>query len=341
MSDIAGPFRSVRSMARPLELARAVREGPWTDIDYQPIAVDKQFLAGAVPVLLDQVCDWWNSIEVVGDDPSTPDGQGHRWPDDRLAPMGRLPWPRVWVEWVDHDLVGRPSSPDPDAPRGIAFRIGALLTEHDPGEVSAGNRAMLPGADVFVSARVVLQAQSLPARIMPPIVWGAYRDGRFVRKLDGTIGFLCQDTREASPGFPIGRFLWDNLGVWRLFTALLSVRGTEAVDTTLPRNVRRQWARLKDGPAPWVTYKTLSIRLPASSKESEGGGGLASSPPPGVPLHLVRAFIADYRHGNGLFGKYKQLVWMPAHLRGHARLGAVAKTYAADLAASPDRSDTE
>ncbi len=43
--------------------------------------------------------------------------------------------------------------------------------------------------------------------------------------------------------------------------------------------------------------------------------------------HWVRAHRRDYRHGGGLFGRVKALVWVPEFQRGNPELGTVKQTY--------------
>lgn len=61
-------------------------------------------------------------------------------------------------------------------------------------------------------------------------------------------------------------------------------------------------------------YRTLVIEPLKQILKSEGGhgsgNGLAKA------MHICRGHFRDYREGRGLFGKYKQLVWMPSVIRG-------------------------
>lgn len=43
--------------------------------------------------------------------------------------------------------------------------------------------------------------------------------------------------------------------------------------------------------------------------------------------HWVRGHRKDYRHGNGMFGRVKALVWVPEFQRGNPELGSVHQTY--------------
>lgn len=329
------PLKSIRAMQRPLELALALRSSAeWLDINQRPIAPERGFLAGAVPVILDQVCDWWNGSSPIVEKEHAFIGQhslptsGREWPDARLEPSARLPWPTTWAEWVDGDALTT----------GRAYRSGLRLAELSIDGASPRLRASLPGADFLIVAHFIIQAfnNERPPVLWPSIGWGARADGTPVK--DPTGRWLLVHWGENSPSEWSPRnvtpadIVWEAVGVWRLFTALMNVQGTRAVDTPLPRYTRRSFARIADGPAPWITYKTLSVFLPQKQNPESGNSNRRNAPPPGVPLHLVRAHLADYRQGRGLFGKYRSLVWVPAHRRGYARLGAISKTYEARTA---------
>jgi hypothetical protein len=45
-------------------------------------------------------------------------------------------------------------------------------------------------------------------------------------------------------------------------------------------------------------------------------------------LHICRGHFADYRMGEGLFGKHRGLYWWDSHLRGRSARGIVVKDYA-------------
>lgn len=328
MSDIK-PLQSVRAMQRPLELARAIRVGPCTDVDGNPMPSAKALFAGAVPVVLDQVCDWWNTVPECEAVQRLSNGRsisasGRPWPDDRLEGSARLPWPKTWAEWVDRD-------PKIDG----ALKIGVMLCERPMGKADPRLQRMWPSASFYVSAQLVVQddMQRAPPRVFHGVFWPARVDGTPFSNSDNDGWQYAAIDRRSLIGTEATAtdLTWELLGVWRLFTALLAVKGTTLVDTHIPRHTRRAWSRLPDGPAHWITYKTLTIQLPRGARESAADD--STDPPPGVPLHLVRAYLADYRSGRGLFGKYRRLVWMPSHLRGRARLGAISKTYTANVAA--------
>lgn len=105
---------------------------------------------------------------------------------------------------------------------------------------------------------------------------------------------------------------------------LLHVKGIHAQE---PRELGAKWRsrfERNHGFAP-VTFKTLMVE--AGKSPSVGGVGGTQSLVPLTAEHLVRATIADYRNGPGLFGKYKRKVYRPAHMRGSSKVGRVVKDY--------------
>jgi hypothetical protein len=327
---------------RPLALAERIRKDGWCQeftslvIGEVPktkrVPIDLQEFAGCTPVVLDGVSDWW-------------DEQGAtRWPSESLEPSYRLPWPAVWAEWEDrNERVNR---------YGVEFvRKGFLLRDHQkPAGVSnlkwarsitnplVLNTIVGPSKPEFdrmagiVTVRHFTESPWLPLVSTLPAIAVPYAS-------DGS-GILSQELRKADS---LGAFyfagastggeqllaqgVWEEFGMWRLFSALLSVKGLGVTDVDLARQVRRRVERqaIKDGgPPPFIKYKTLTLSLPApSGKPSQEGGGPASP----IPFHLVRGHLADYRTGKGLFGKFRTVVWVPMHTRGHQKVGVVAKSY--------------
>jgi hypothetical protein len=55
-------------------------------------------------------------------------------------------------------------------------------------------------------------------------------------------------------------------------------------------------------------------------------------------LHICRGHFADYREGQGLFGKYHGRYWVPMHARGAIGEGVVAKDYAVKAPRKEERS---
>jgi hypothetical protein len=107
------------------------------------------------------------------------------------------------------------------------------------------------------------------------------------------------------------------LNVMTLFNpALLAIsflhcKNVALEDHTVDRPLAKKH-RLKYGREP-VAYKTLVIEPLKQILRTEGRSdehGVAKA------MHICRGHFADYRNGRGLFGKYKQMVWIPQVLRG-------------------------
>lgn len=76
---------------------------------------------------------------------------------------------------------------------------------------------------------------------------------------------------------------------------------------------------------PLCRYHVLEIEPMRQVLKLEGGSektGLKRA------LHVCRGHFADYREGQGLFGKYHGRYWVPMHARGSIKEGVVAKDYA-------------
>lgn len=88
------------------------------------------------------------------------------------------------------------------------------------------------------------------------------------------------------------------------------------------RQERRREDRL--GRPPLIRYQIIDIGPVTRLLETKGHirqTGLRRA------LHICRGHFADYRSGAGLFGKHKQLVFVPDHTRGKADCGVVISDY--------------
>ena len=96
-----------------------------------------------------------------------------------------------------------------------------------------------------------------------------------------------------------------------LAISFLHCRNVSVVDNQVSAPLARKYQR-KTGITP-TPYKTLIIEPLRQVLRHEG-----RSHEVGVPkaLHICRGHFRDYREGRGLFGKYHQLVWSPATVRG-------------------------
>ena len=85
-----------------------------------------------------------------------------------------------------------------------------------------------------------------------------------------------------------------------------------------------QKARQRRGKAPLRDYYVLNVNLPGQRQFAAGTNKSNEH----VRFHTVAGHLADYREGAGLFGKYKGVFWIPAHVRGDRDKGNVTKSYA-------------
>lgn len=338
---------------RQLVLADGIRASGivWMDMGRggEPLDFPRKNFAGCTPVVLDAVSDWW-------------DAQGaEKWPDDRLQPNYRLPWPAVWAEWEDkNDRIISESRDAGYAGRGL--RKGLLIREHEvPDGRSAIDVARAMAAQFGLSldqswkqaiaawSETRMQTAQLFHYVphlgryaaLPKVAYPVRADGGSLDSEMGGYPFMVLSLHPQHVLNQLGQAIWNELGMWRLFTALLAVRNIGVADVKLPRAARRRAERqaLEDGgPPPWVEYKTLALTLPNARREGSARPADAAAP---IPFHLVRGHLADYRQGPGLFGKWKTVVWVPMHSRGFQRVGAIAKSYAAsiDVEADPSSED--
>lgn len=90
--------------------------------------------------------------------------------------------------------------------------------------------------------------------------------------------------------------------------------------------------RKKSGKPDYLRAYTLAIDVSPTGKPLRGAVQSTGTPLPPAgaapqALHLVRGHVADYRHGNGLFGKHKGIFWIPSHHRGREWQGKIDKVY--------------
>lgn len=105
----------------------------------------------------------------------------------------------------------------------------------------------------------------------------------------------------------------------------LNTRNTVLIDNQPPAKLSKRHEK-KYG-VPLVTYKTLKV-LPMR-KVNQNDYDPATDGDTSIPrsLHIARGHFKDYRNGPGLFGKYQDIFWWDAHVRGSAETGVVVKDY--------------
>jgi hypothetical protein len=114
---------------------------------------------------------------------------------------------------------------------------------------------------------------------------------------------------------------------WPLYLAICfmhckNVTLTEQEGQYPSRQVRREAERRGDPPL--TKFYTLNIEPMKKVLRDEGGSetvGLKRA------LHICRGHFSHYSEDKPLFGKYAGQFWIPAHVRGTAEAGMIAKDY--------------
>ena len=126
-------------------------------------------------------------------------------------------------------------------------------------------------------------------------------------------------------------FYYDGEGVAQLShfaymtISLMNCKNVVMIDNPPPAKLSKRHAE-KYG-VPLVTYKTLKV-LPMR-KVNQNDYDPADTRDTSIPksLHIARGHFKDYRNGPGLFGKYQDIFWWDAYVRGSAEKGVIVKDY--------------
>jgi len=107
------------------------------------------------------------------------------------------------------------------------------------------------------------------------------------------------------------------------FLSFLSCKNVATEDIVPPEKLQRK--RKKKNKPPLVSYKVLKLQNVASVQGTgPGQTGLWSN-----RIHLCRGHVREYTPDRpGLGGKLVGRYWIPPHVRGNRKLGAVRKDYA-------------
>lgn len=106
--------------------------------------------------------------------------------------------------------------------------------------------------------------------------------------------------------------------------SFLNTKYVETIDNPPPPKLSKKHERHYGRPL--VTYKTIKVN-PMSKRYADTGDDEPSEG--GIPsrLHICRGHFKDFRHGAGLFGKYRDIFWWDQHLRGDVHEGVVVNDY--------------
>lgn len=146
------------------------------------------------------------------------------------------------------------------------------------------------------------------------MVCGVYLDpdGRIVPGLRRVSARIEIDQRIESLLFP---FLFA--------TSLLHAKNVSIDDApTTPAKIAKK--REKRGIVT-ILFKTLTIH--PMKKRKAPTGEIDASDSTKNAMHLCRGHFKDFREGNGLFGKHRDLYWWDLHVRGDEARGKVNKSY--------------
>ena len=113
------------------------------------------------------------------------------------------------------------------------------------------------------------------------------------------------------------RFFW--------VLAFMNTRNTVLIDNPPPAKLSKRHEK-KYG-VPLVTYKTLKVLPMRKVNQNDYETDDASDASIPKSLHIARGHFKDYRNGPGLFGKFQDIFWWDAHVRGNAEKGVVVKDY--------------
>lgn len=184
-------------------------------------------------------------------------------------------------------------------------------------------------APIFaVEGWLFLRRSGSPARTSAPIVrseWLCHGDGRVMRTFGGLPAFVLQILDEKAEG--LGSILdawlapvWMGIG----FAHCRNVRQAETEPTYASRQERRAAERRGDRPP--ITFFTLQID-PVGKKGDASERNVAGAKR-NLPLHIARGHFQTYTEERPMFGKHAGVFWVPAHVRGSAEAGIIAKDYA-------------
>jgi hypothetical protein len=104
--------------------------------------------------------------------------------------------------------------------------------------------------------------------------------------------------------------------------ALMHAKNSSLLDNEAPAKLSKKYQQ-KHGRG-LTSYKTIQVkpmRQVKTASDVEGNTKISSR------LHIVRGHWKDYRFGEGLFGKYKDIFWWDSQMRGDADEGEIRSSY--------------
>jgi hypothetical protein len=293
MARLIDDLRAAKSFCMPHFVAPR-HHGRWTEYTARTLEL---FRNPELPVLLiDNVASYY----FAGTDQEY-------WNLEKDFPNIAPPYPQFWLEHkLPRQIVSKTEGVTDLTRITPNGRVGMLFTVVAPenvslysGELPAGTRWLL-WCDLWID-------YGLGAGITGP--HGATflcvdADGRL-------IDLPCMQSFASEELAPIMKayMTWFYPGL--LAISFLHCKNVTLVDHQVDAPLAKKW-RGRHGFNP-TGYHTLVIE---PLKEILRTAGRAQEHGLAKAMHICRGHFADYRNGRGLFGKYKQVVWIPSMVRG-------------------------
>jgi hypothetical protein len=156
-------------------------------------------------------------------------------------------------------------------------------------------------------------------------LWSQYQDIAF---LSGSAGCLINQFGDPIKGSLFTSWPEDDVAKSNNYVFAVAIetlttmntRGTRIEPTLDAKSVQV----IKPNRAPCSVWHTIHLpRMPSRPLEGAELSGTVLE----RREHWVRAHRRDYRHGGGMFGRVKALVWVPEFQRGNPELGTVKQSY--------------
>jgi hypothetical protein len=269
--------------------------------DSEPVAmpVPKDFLTAAtdwVRVVADDCSDWyWKS-----------EREFWRY-DEHFGPL-RLPFDKMWVEWVVPSRVhteGRGWHSRTEA--GITGGA-ALLESHEPSKHMAGRAVQT------ITVSFLMESFGRLLTIPAMQLMHVDADGQYVFPHQ-YVG-ASQTTAQLADGMSVG---FDP--AW-LAIGLMNCKNVQITETKPPEKLAK--ATLKRRGVRPNSYHVISLPGRPSIRSNKQAAAAAGG---AVPLHLVRGHFKTYTAEKPLLGKSTGTYWWGWHARGSEEAGRVDKSY--------------
>jgi hypothetical protein len=230
------------------------------------------------------------------------------WDLKRDFPNLAPPFPQFWCEYRMAKKISSKLCGDTDFTQimPLGGRVGQLITTLDPKEITAvqvpENTKWGLWAEIFIDFSEDEITCTGPHGSMLILVDA---EGRItghpqIQNLGG------KDVE------PVAQSLLSWLHPALLTISFLHCKNVQVVENPVPPKLQKRYRERHPGDQ-LAPHKTLVIEPLKQILRTQGGSGQVGL---AKAMHICRGHFRDYREGKGLFGKYHQLVWTPAIVRG-------------------------